>query len=275
LRVITGSAKGYGLKAPRRMKLRPTPARVKEALFSSLAAHIPGARVLDLFAGTGAFGIEALSRGAAEATLVESDRRVVGLIGSNLRKTRLEEHARVLRSDVRQALERLVREEIVFDLIFADPPYLRACLESQIHRGVAGCRATTPRGWQAGPVAVLGEAGRAARPTGLSKHALRVNPASPGGCLEVSHAGPAGSPSSHSRLPQVPHSWLSFLVDSPALAKLLARQGLLLIEHYKKEKAVDSALFNLLRQFQFGDTVVSVFSKTESLTRPCDSQRVV
>ncbi len=125
MRVITGSAKGYGLKTPRHLNLRPTPARVKEAIFSSLAARVPDARVLDLFAGTGAFAIETLSRGAASATLVEKDRRAVALIESNLRKTLLAPRARVIGTDVRQALDWLARGTVVFDLIFADPPYVK------------------------------------------------------------------------------------------------------------------------------------------------------
>jgi 16S rRNA (guanine966-N2)-methyltransferase len=123
MRVITGSAKGYGLKAPKHMNLRPTPSRVKEAIFSSLANEIPKARVLDLFAGTGAFAIETLSRGAESAALVEKDARTVKLIQDNLRKTRLQEKARVLRLDVRQALPLLAREGARFEIIFADPPY--------------------------------------------------------------------------------------------------------------------------------------------------------
>lgn len=123
MRVITGSAKGYGLKAPKHMNLRPTPSRVKEAIFSSLSSFIPNADVLDLFAGTGAFSIECLSRGADHATLAEKDPRATKLIHENLDKTRLSEKARVLRIDVRQGIELLERERASYDLIFADPPY--------------------------------------------------------------------------------------------------------------------------------------------------------
>ncbi|MCC7519434.1 MAG: 16S rRNA (guanine(966)-N(2))-methyltransferase RsmD [Verrucomicrobiae bacterium] len=125
MRVIAGSAKGFGLSAPKHLGLRPTPERVKEAVFSSLAERIPGARVLDLFAGTGAFGIEALSRGAASAVFVEKDGRAMALVAENLRKTRLGERARMFRDDARHALEVLVRERAVFDLVFADPPYFK------------------------------------------------------------------------------------------------------------------------------------------------------
>jgi 16S rRNA (guanine(966)-N(2))-methyltransferase RsmD len=105
------------------MNLRPTPSRVKEAIFSSLSALIPNADVLDLFAGTGAFSIECLSRGANSATLMEKDPRATKLIHENLEKTRLSEKARVLRVDVRQGVELLEREKGSYDIIFADPPY--------------------------------------------------------------------------------------------------------------------------------------------------------
>jgi 16S rRNA (guanine966-N2)-methyltransferase len=123
MRVIAGSAKGFGLAAPKHLGLRPTPERVKEAIFSSLAARVPGARVLDLFAGTGAFGIEALSRGAESAVFVEKDGRAMALVAENLRKTRLGERARMFRDDARHAIEVLAREGAAFDLVFADPPY--------------------------------------------------------------------------------------------------------------------------------------------------------
>ncbi len=213
MRVITGSAKGYGLKAPRRMKLRPTPARVKEALFSSLAARVPGAHVLDLFAGTGAFAIETLSRGAAAATLVEKDPRAITLIGQNLRKTRLEKNARVLRVDVRQALEWFQREAARFDVIFADPPYQKTELP-------------TEGGVQAG------------------KHAQKER--------------------GTDHLPRNWRGWLSFLLCSEILPGLLAPDGVLLIEHYKKEKVVDSSHFTMTRQLRFGDTIVGVFRHRSS-----------
>jgi 16S rRNA (guanine966-N2)-methyltransferase len=126
MRVITGTAKGHGLKAPKHMHLRPTPSRVKEAIFSSLGDRIPNTRVLELFAGTGAFSIETLSRGAQSAMLVEKDRRTVGLIEDNLKKTHLQDKARVIQTDVRQALEWLNKEKAQFDIIFSDPPYQKA-----------------------------------------------------------------------------------------------------------------------------------------------------
>jgi 16S rRNA (guanine966-N2)-methyltransferase len=119
LRVISGSAGGLLLKSPKRHALRPTQDRIRQVIFSSLAENIPDARVLDLYAGTGSFGIEALSRGAARAVFVEQEREAVECIRENLRHCRLEG------ADVRQgdALAFMDACTETFDLIFADPPY--------------------------------------------------------------------------------------------------------------------------------------------------------
>ena len=117
MRVITGSARGRKLKTPDNEEIRPTTDNVKEALFNIIQFDIEGRRVLDLFAGTGQLGIEALSRGAASAVFVDRDRAAVRLVRENLRACGLE-------GTVRQedALSALRREER-FDLIFVDPPY--------------------------------------------------------------------------------------------------------------------------------------------------------
>jgi 16S rRNA (guanine966-N2)-methyltransferase len=119
LRVISGTAGGLLLKSPKRHALRPTQDRIRGVVFSSLAEKIPGARVLDLYAGTGSFGIEALSRGAERAVFVEQDREAVDCIRENLR------HCKLTGGDVRQsdALAYLDQPGEAFDLIFADPPY--------------------------------------------------------------------------------------------------------------------------------------------------------
>jgi 16S rRNA (guanine966-N2)-methyltransferase len=119
MRVVAGSAGGIQLEVPKR-GVRPTMDRVKAAIFSSLANEIAGARVLDLFAGSGALGIEALSRGATSALFVEQDRQAVGTIEKNLAKARLE--GRVRQQDVFDFLRRF-NSTRKFDLIFADPPY--------------------------------------------------------------------------------------------------------------------------------------------------------
>ena len=126
MRVIAGSAGGIPLACPRGDGVRPTMDQVRGAIFSSLAERVPGARVLDLFAGTGGLGIEALSRGAAAATFVERDRRAADCIRKNLASTRLAEHAEVICLDSMTYLQRKFADDAVSipcDLIFADPPY--------------------------------------------------------------------------------------------------------------------------------------------------------
>ncbi len=119
MRVIAGSAGGIRLAVPKR-GVRPTMDRVKAAIFSSLGEAIIGARVLDLFAGSGALGIEALSRGAASAIFVEDDRQSAEAIERNLAKTNLK--GRVRQQDVFDFLRQRSKAER-FQIIFADPPY--------------------------------------------------------------------------------------------------------------------------------------------------------
>lgn len=108
------------LKVPRTSTLRPSTDRVRESLFAMLAPRLPGARILDLYSGTGAFAIEALSRGASGAVLVESNRACIAAIHDNLQHTRLNDLCRVVPGDVSSYL-RETRE--TFDLVLADPPY--------------------------------------------------------------------------------------------------------------------------------------------------------
>ena len=122
LRVISGTAGGLLLKSPKRHALRPTQDRIRQVIFSSLAERVPGARVLDLFAGTGSFGIEALSRGAAAATFVEQEREAVECIRENLLHCHLQGDVR--QSDALAYLDGTPSDR--FDLIFADPPYVKA-----------------------------------------------------------------------------------------------------------------------------------------------------
>jgi 16S rRNA (guanine(966)-N(2))-methyltransferase RsmD len=120
MRVITGSAKGRRLQAVPGDATRPITDRVKEALFSILGASIEGARFLDLFGGTGAVGIEALSRGAARAVFVEMDRAALRTIGHNLQLTGLAERARVVRGDAFRFLAQAGEEQ--FDFVYIAPP---------------------------------------------------------------------------------------------------------------------------------------------------------
>ncbi len=125
MRVIAGEAGGMKLAAPRGTATRPTSDRVKEALFSILdsANQLNGVRVLDLFAGSGSLGIEALSRGAAHVTFVEKSQPALESIRQNLAHTRLTNRADLLTMDARQAVERLTRQAAQFDLVLMDPPY--------------------------------------------------------------------------------------------------------------------------------------------------------
>jgi 16S rRNA (guanine966-N2)-methyltransferase len=119
MRVIAGSAGGIRLAVPKH-GVRPTMDRVKAAIFSSLGEAVIGARVLDLFAGSGGLGIEALSRGAASVLFVEEDRQSIAIIGRNLAKTKFE--ARVRQQNVFEFLRSPSRTE-KFQIVFADPPY--------------------------------------------------------------------------------------------------------------------------------------------------------
>lgn len=123
MRVVAGEARGRRLLAPSGRQLRPTSERVREAMFNALVSldAISGASVIDLFAGTGALGIEALSRGAASATFVEADLVAIHAIEANLGVTGLGDRARVVHSDVIRYLRRL--PPTPFDVVFADPPY--------------------------------------------------------------------------------------------------------------------------------------------------------
>ena len=131
MRVITGKARGVALKTPDGMQTRPTADRVKEALFSIIHFDIPGARVLDLFGGTGQLGIEALSRGASYATFVDEREDACKLIKENLRRTKLEKDAQVIRSDYLSYLDRCKEK---FDIILLDPPYAEVFLENSLKR---------------------------------------------------------------------------------------------------------------------------------------------
>jgi 16S rRNA (guanine966-N2)-methyltransferase len=121
-RVIAGSARGIRLAAPG-PGTRPLSDRVKEALFAILEPDLPGARVLDLFAGSGAAGIEALSRGAAAATFVESDSAALGVLAKNLERTHFAGTGRSVRADVVRWLGAGGVAAGPFDIVFVDPPY--------------------------------------------------------------------------------------------------------------------------------------------------------
>lgn len=122
MRVIAGSARGRKLKSPKSSETRPIMDRVKTALFDILAPEIVGMRVLDLFAGTGAVGIEALSRGAEAATFIERSPEAWRLVRENLATTQLGEHAEVLRTDAFAYLEQAAAAKRRYNLVYIAPP---------------------------------------------------------------------------------------------------------------------------------------------------------
>lgn len=161
MRVISGIAKGRRLRAPAGLRVRPTADRVRQTIFDMLGTT-EGDRVLDLFAGSGSLGIEALSRGAAAAVFVESDASAIAAIRSNLESTGLAEAADVVRAPVDRYLGGTVSQG--FDLVFLDPPYERGL-------GFAAGTLTTlaAGGWVApgGMVVLESAAGPVQIPAGL------------------------------------------------------------------------------------------------------------
>src|SRR5688572_22362530 len=141
MRIIAGRLKGRRLKTPAWDGLRPTSDKLRETLFNIVAPRLDGARVLDGYAGTGAVGIEALSRGAAHVTFVERDRRAADLVTANLATCGIDEGVSVERGDVTAVLERLPAT-VQFDVIVLDPPYdaanVRGALEAAAARLAPG-----------------------------------------------------------------------------------------------------------------------------------------
>jgi 16S rRNA (guanine966-N2)-methyltransferase len=123
VRVVAGTLKGRRLVAPRGATTRPTADQVRIALMDTLAPWLPGARFLDLFAGAGGVGVEALSRGASHVTFVERDARAFAALQQNVAALGLTDAARCLRLDVERALGRLAAGGERFGLVFLDPPY--------------------------------------------------------------------------------------------------------------------------------------------------------
>ena len=126
MRVITGSARGKRLKTLEGDATRPTSERIKEAIFSSIQFEIEDRRVLDLFAGSGQMGLEALSRGAARATFIDSSREAMEIVKKNARITGLDDDCHYLVSDWKNYIRKASGRE-QFDLVFVDPPYAMKC----------------------------------------------------------------------------------------------------------------------------------------------------
>lgn len=146
MRVVAGAAKGRRLVSPPAAVTRAATERIRESLFAILEPEIEGARVLDLFAGAGTLGIEALSRGAARATFVERDRRALAAIRTNLATTGLADRADVVASDVIAFLAAAPAERR-YDLVFCDPPFAAVELLSTAlaHPGLRACLAPGAR----------------------------------------------------------------------------------------------------------------------------------
>ncbi|HEY7650093.1 MAG TPA: 16S rRNA (guanine(966)-N(2))-methyltransferase RsmD [Methylomirabilota bacterium] len=166
MRITAGAFKGRRLDTPRGAVTRPTADQVRTALMDALTPWLEGARLLDLFAGAGGVGLEALSRGAEHATFVERDARAVTALRGNVAELELETRARVLREDVLRALQRLDREAARFHLVFLDPPYERDL---------------------AGPVLAALGAGRLLVPPGIvvAQHLTKRPPAPAAGALRA------------------------------------------------------------------------------------------
>lgn len=125
MKVITGKARGMNLAVPHGKHTRPTTCRIKETLFNIIQADVPDSCFLDLYSGSGSIAIEALSRGAKEAVLVDNNKEALKCIRANIEKTGFNNTTQVMPAEAMQALKRLDGSGKVFDIIFMDPPYGR------------------------------------------------------------------------------------------------------------------------------------------------------
>ncbi len=123
MRIIGGEFRGRKIRQPGTGAVRPTKDRIREAVFNIVAAEVPGAKVLDIFSGSGAYGLEAVSRGAEKAVLVESDRSSAGTISENVRALGVGDKVRTEVADAFETVESLSEDKERFDLVFADPPF--------------------------------------------------------------------------------------------------------------------------------------------------------
>ena len=144
MRVIGGIYRGRRLGAPAGFDVRPTSDRLRETLFNILAPHIEGCRFMDLCAGTGAVGIEALSRGASSVTFIDRSRRACAVIQSNLTTLGVTANATIINREATIALKRLAGDAAKFDIIFFDPPYASE-IYSQVMRQLAAGELLSPQ----------------------------------------------------------------------------------------------------------------------------------
>lgn len=134
MRVVSGICKGRALKAVPGNTTRPTTDKVKEAIFNMIGPYFEGGIALDLFAGSGGLGIEAVSRGLDKAIFIDRDHKAFQTIRENINTCQLEEKTEVYRNDADRALKALVKREISFDFIFLDPPYKQQQLVSLMEK---------------------------------------------------------------------------------------------------------------------------------------------
>ncbi|OON96551.1 MAG: 16S rRNA (guanine(966)-N(2))-methyltransferase RsmD [Epulopiscium sp. Nele67-Bin005] len=132
MRVISGKCRGTKLLAPEGNNTRPTTDRIKETLFNIIQFKIMDCTFLDLYSGSGAIGIEALSRGAKEANFVEHNVDAQKIIEENLKKTKLQNNAKLYKLDINKALNELTKNQKSFDIVFIDPPYYDEQLENVV-----------------------------------------------------------------------------------------------------------------------------------------------
>ncbi|HOQ15923.1 MAG TPA: 16S rRNA (guanine(966)-N(2))-methyltransferase RsmD [Defluviitaleaceae bacterium] len=144
--MIAGVAKGHKLKAPKGMDTRPTTDKIKESLFNIIAPDLYDCNFLDLYSGTGAIGIEALSRGAKKAVFIDRSRICRKIIEDNLNHTKLIDKAVIYQNDVNKGLDILKEKGEIFDIIFMDPPYLDNDIEKILEK-ISKLNLITPSGY--------------------------------------------------------------------------------------------------------------------------------
>ena len=132
MRIITGKVRGLQLTVPKNMDVRPTADRVKESLFNIIGSKIIGAKVLDLFAGTGNLGLESWSRGAAAITFIDESKESLRLVNSNINKCRAQEACTVVKGNAVNVAARFAGQGERFDIAFCDPPYNKGWIEQII-----------------------------------------------------------------------------------------------------------------------------------------------
>jgi 16S rRNA (guanine966-N2)-methyltransferase len=216
VRVIAGELRGRRIHAPASQQTRPSSQRVRTALFDRLGPRLAGARVLDLYAGSGALGIEALSRGAVHAVFVERARAALAALRRNLTELELADRSRVLSEEVERAVDRLRAEGAQFELVLLDPPYQLGTLAEPPSAGAGkrsgGGRGTRPRADGAdemdevddGTGSARSGVARSARAPGASEHTRGDRR---GHRERVARGHPGGSPEALVGL-VAPHGWV-------------------------------------------------------------------